>query len=156
MGTGGGAVTALLMAQHTPDRVQAVIADSFVSRQPPEALRAEVAGRRKRHAEAVAFWHAMHGLDWEVVIEADNDQMLRLAQRDGRFFQRSLTDVRCPVPLTGSLQDRLLCDGPAQILETASQVAESQLYLVNGGDHPLMWSRPERFRRAVDTFLAGL
>ena len=57
---------------------------------------------------------------------------------------------------TGSLQDSTLHDGSAQIVEMALQIPESQLVLVNGGDHPLMWSRPERFRRAVDAFLASL
>jgi pimeloyl-ACP methyl ester carboxylesterase len=38
----------------------------------------------------------------------------------------------------------------------ATQIPESQLVLVNGGDHPLMWSRPQRFRRAADSFLAGV
>jgi len=155
MGTSDGAVAALLMAQHAPDRVQAVIADSCVMRQPPEVLRAEVAGRRQRHPEAVAFWQQAHGDDWEQVIEADNDVMLRLAERDGRWFERSLSEIGCPVLLTGSLQDATLHDGAAQMLEMAKQIPESQLVLVNGGDHPLMWSRPEAFRRAADSFLRG-
>jgi pimeloyl-ACP methyl ester carboxylesterase len=69
MGTSGGAVTALLMAQHVPDRVRAVIADSCVIRQPPEVLRAEVAHRRQRQPEAVAFWQHAHGDDWEQSLE---------------------------------------------------------------------------------------
>jgi valacyclovir hydrolase len=156
MGTSGGAVAALLMAQHAPERVRAVIADSCVMRQPPEVLRAEVAGRRQWHPGAVAFWQQAHGDDWEQVVEADNDLLLRLAQRGGRWFERSLSGIRCPVLLTGSLQDSTLHNGAAQMLEMASQIPESQLHLVNGGDHPLMWSRPELFRRAVDAFLASL
>ena len=71
MGTSGSAVAALLMAQHAPHRVRAVIADSCVMRQPPEVLRAEVAGRRRRRPEAVAFWRHAHGDDWEQVVEAE-------------------------------------------------------------------------------------
>ncbi len=156
MGTSGGAVSALLMAQHAPDRVRAVIADSCVLRQPPDVLRAEVANRRRLHPDAVAFWQAMHGADWEVVIEADNDLLLRLAARDGRWFDRDLAEIRSPVLLTGSLQDALLFEGGAQMLEMAQQIPESQVLLVNGGDHPLMWTRPARFRRAADAFLATL
>ena len=113
MGTSGGAVAALLMAQHAPDRVRAVIADSCVVRQPPEVLRAEVAGRRQRHPGAVAFWHQAHGDDWEQVVEADSDLLLRLAQRDGRWFERGLSGIFCPVFLIGSLQDAMLQDGAA-------------------------------------------
>ncbi|MGD1994530.1 MAG: alpha/beta hydrolase [Anaerolineae bacterium] len=153
IGTSGGGVAALLMAQLVPDRVRAVVADSCVMRQPPEVLRAEVANRRQRQPGAVEFWQAMHGEDWERVVEADSDLLLRLAQRDGRFFERSLSDIRCPVLLSGSLRDSMLFNGAAQMVEMASQIPEAQLYLVNGGDHPLMWTRPELFRRAVDVFL---
>lgn len=156
VGTSGGAVIALLMAQHAPQRIRAVIADSCVARQPPETLQAAVAGRRHRHPDTVAFWQAMHGQDWEQVIEADNELMLQLAQRDGRFFQQSLSQVHCPVLITGSLQDSMLFDSAAQMVQMAEQIPESQLVLINGGDHPLIWSRPRRFQRIADGFLGCL
>jgi valacyclovir hydrolase len=156
MGTSGGAVAALLMAQHAPDRVRAVIADSCVVGEPSEVLRAEVAGRRQRHPEAVAFWRYAHGDDWEQVVAADSDLLLRLAQRDGRWFARSLTEIGCLVLLTGSLQDRTLWNGTAQMVEMTRQIPESQLVLINGGDHPLMWSRSQHFRRIADSFLVWL
>ncbi len=156
MGASGGAVAALLMAQHAPDRVHAVIADSCVICQPPEVLRAEVADRRRRRPEAVAFWQHAHGDGWEQVVEADSDLLLRLAERGGRWFQRDLSEIGCPVLLTGSLQDATLHDGAAQMVAMAEQVLESQLVLVNGGGHPLMWTRPAIFRRAVDGFLRAL
>ena len=156
MGTSGGGVAALLMAQHRPDRVRAVIADSCVKRQPPAVLRQAVVDRGRRHPDAVAFWRHAHGDDWEQVIEADSDLLLRLAERDGRWFEKDLAEIRCPVLLTGSLQDRMLHDGPRQMVAMAEEIPESQLTLVNGGDHPLMWSRAERFRRIADAFLAAL
>lgn len=156
MGTSGGAVTALLMAEDAPDRVRTVIADSCVARQPPEVLRAEVAARRERHPDAVAFWQQAHGDDWEQVIEADSDLLLRLAERDGQWFERSLSEVECPVLFTGSFQDSTLHKGAAQMVEMAMQIPESRLMLVNGGEHPLMWTRPEVFRRAAESFLRGL
>jgi pimeloyl-ACP methyl ester carboxylesterase len=94
-----------------------------------------------------------HGDDWEQVIAADNDLMLRLAERDGRWFERSLSEIRCPVLLTGSLQDSMLHDGANQMVEMATQIPESQLVLVNGGEHPLIWSRPHLFRQVADRFL---
>lgn len=156
MGTSGGAVAALLMAQHAPDRVQAVIADSCVKRQPPEVLRTAVDDRRQRHPGAEVFWRQAHGDDWEQVVEADSALLLRLAQRDGHWFERSLSEICCPVLITGSLQDGLLHNGAAQMVEMVAEIPQGQLYLINGGDHPLMWSRPEGFRRAADAFLMGL
>ena len=146
----------VVMAQQALHRVRAVVADSCVTRQPPEVLRAEVASHGQRYPEAVAFWRLAHGEDWEQVVEADSDLMLRVAKRGGRWFDRSLSEIGCPVLLTGSLQDAILHDGAAQMIEMAEQIPESQLVLVNGGDHPLMWSRSEDFRRAVDAFLTSL
>jgi pimeloyl-ACP methyl ester carboxylesterase len=156
VGTSGGAVAALVMAQHAPERVRGVVADSCVMRQPPEVLRAEVANRQQRHPEAVAFWRRAHGEDREQVIEADNDLMLRLVERDGRWFEHGLSGIRCPVLLTGSLQDALLHRGPVQMVEMARQMPQAQLDLVNGGRHPLMWSRSDLLRRAADVFLGAL
>jgi pimeloyl-ACP methyl ester carboxylesterase len=156
VGTSGGAVVALLMAQHAPGRVRAVLADSCVIRQPPEVLRAEVAVRRQRQPAAEAFWRRAHGDDWEQVVEADNEILLKLAEHDGQWFERSLSEIHCPVLLTGSLQDTKLFDGAAQMLEMASQIPESQLVLFNGGDHPLMWSRPDRFHQTAGGFLAWM
>jgi valacyclovir hydrolase len=156
MGTSGGAVAALLMAQHAPDRVRAVIADSVVMRQPPDVLRAEVGNRRRQSPDAAAFWRNAHGDDWANVVEADNDLLLRLAARDGVWFERPLSEIQCPVLLTGSLRDTALFKPGEQMVEMARQIEESQLYLANGGDHPLMWSRPDRFRQAAGSFLAAL
>jgi len=156
MGTSGGGVIALMMAQDAPDRVRAVVADSCVVRQPPDVLRAEVSSRRERHPEAVAFWQHAHGDDWDRVIEADSELLLRLAERDGRWFEEGLSGIDCPVLLTGSLQDSMLHDGPAQMAEMAREIPESELVLINGGDHPVMWSRPDQFRRIAHSFLAAL
>lgn len=156
MGTSGGAVVALLAAQHAPDRVRAVIADSVVPRQPPEVLRAEVEGRRQRHPEAVAFWQHAHGEDWEQVVEADSDLMVRLAERGGGWFDGGLSGIECPVLITGSLRDGTLHDGAEQMVEMARQISESQLVLFNAGDHPLMWTRPDAFRRVALGFLDSL
>jgi pimeloyl-ACP methyl ester carboxylesterase len=125
-------------------------------RQPPAVLRYQVAGRRQLNHEAVTFWQHAHGDDWEQVIEADNDLLLGLAQRDGQWFERSLSEIGCPVLLTGSMQDETLFNGATQTVEMAEQIPESQLVLINGGEHPLMWSRPRGFRRAADSSLAGL
>ncbi|MFW6437658.1 MAG: alpha/beta fold hydrolase, partial [Armatimonadota bacterium] len=77
VGSSGGAVVALMVAQRTSERLTAVIADSCARRSQPELLRAAVAARRARSRDAVAFWRHAHGADWEQVVEADNDLLLR-------------------------------------------------------------------------------
>ncbi|MFO7769194.1 MAG: alpha/beta hydrolase [bacterium] len=156
MGSSGGAVIALRLALESPDRVRGVIADSCVMRQPPEVLRREVARRRERSPETTAFWRHAHGQDWEEVVEADSALLLRLAEHGGGWFEAELSEIGCPVLLTGGLRDTVLHEAPAQMLEMAGQIPRSELILLGQGDHPVMWTRPGRFRDAADSFLAYL
>lgn len=152
VGTSGGAVVALWTAILYPDTVQAVIADSFVERQPPERLRAEVQNRRQRLPGQVDFWRAAHGDDWDAVVEADNRLLLRLADQDGRWFDSRLDTIACPVLLTASLGDDLIPDAGAQLLELGRRLPAGRVYFHHSGGHPLMWSQPDTFRRLADWF----
>jgi pimeloyl-ACP methyl ester carboxylesterase len=156
VGTSGGAVVALHTAIQMPARVRAVVADSCVARQPPEMLEAEVAKRAQAGRELAGFWAYAHGEDWQAVIDADNALMQRHAARDGRWFGEELSEVRCPVLFSGSMQDATLHEGAAQMLEMARVIPESEVSLVNGGDHPLMWTRPQAFRGLATSFLDRL
>lgn len=155
VGTSGGAMIALLMAALYPERVRAVVADSCAERLDPEGLRAEMARRRKREPAAVAFWRQAQGEDWESVIEADSDLLLRLADRGGDWLQGRLSRVRCPVLFTASLRDPLVPGAAADCPRMARQLPDAEVFLVNDGWHPLMWSKPDAFRRAADGFLSA-
>ncbi len=156
MGTSGGGVVALLLAILFPARVEAVIADSCVEKFSPDWIEWVISARNQRTPEQVAFWQQAHGEDWLPVVEADSDLFRRLAERGGDFFEGRLSNIRCPVLFTASLQDQALQNVGAQLWRMSAQIPDSQLYLVNGGDHPLMWSRPELFRPVCDLFLASL
>jgi pimeloyl-ACP methyl ester carboxylesterase len=67
-----------------------------------------------------------------------------------------LSNIVCPVLFTASLQDQALQSVGDQLGRMSAQIPGSQLFMVNGGDHPLMWSRPELFRSVCDLFLASL
>jgi len=156
MGTSGGGVVALLLAILFPARVEAVIADSCVEKFSPDWIEWVILARNQRTPEQVAFWQQAHGEDWLPVVEADSDLFRRLAERGGDFFEGRLSNIRCPILFTASLQDQALQNVGAQLWRMSAQIPDSQLYLVNGGDHPLMWSRPELFRPVCDLFLASL
>jgi pimeloyl-ACP methyl ester carboxylesterase len=146
-------MVALLMAAIYPERVRAVVADSFAERLDPNRLRAEVAERRKREPGAVAFWRHAQGDDWEQVVEADSELLLRLANRGGDWLRGRLPQVRCPVLFTASLRDQLVPNAAADCARMAARLPGSEVFLVNAGWHPLMWSQPTAFRRVVDGFL---
>jgi pimeloyl-ACP methyl ester carboxylesterase len=69
------------------------------------------------------------------------------------YFQDRLAQIGCPVLLTASLTDALLPAVAPQLCTMARQIPQSCLFLVNGGDHPLMWSRAHEFRAVADAFL---
>jgi valacyclovir hydrolase len=153
MGTSGGAVVALLLAAISPERVQAVVADSFIGHWQPPALRALVAGRPLADAHAAHFWQYGHGEDWRQVVEADSALLERLAERGGDVLGGALARIGCPTLFTGSLRDDLLPNVAEETCSMARQVAGSHVYFADSGNHPLMWSRPQAFRRAAGCFL---
>ena len=157
MGTSGGAIVALLLAILRPERVQAVIADSCLERYPAALLRMVVAERKQRNEKQIAFWQFAHGDDWQQVVEADSNLLLKAAEH-GTFdwAQGRLRNIQCPVLLTASMGDRSLPDVGVKICRMAEQIPESRVFLVNGGDHPLMWSRQKDFFHVSEYFLKDL
>jgi valacyclovir hydrolase len=158
-GCSGGTLASLWAAIRHPQRIRAVIADSEMLHCPPGHMAAETSNRAQRTPGQVAFWSAAQGPDWEAVVDADSDLFLRLeAASPGGidFFHGRLAEIRCPVLFTVSLTDSLLYQPGNQALEAARSVAESWLFAVNGGDHPLMWSRPAAYQAAVKGFLLSL
>ncbi len=156
VGTSGGGLVALWLAILHPERVAAVVADSCVERFPPGWLQQVVKTRNQRTPDQVAFWRAAHGDDWQQVVEADSDLFLRLAERGGDIFQGRLREIACPVLLTASQGDQVLPDAGGQTRHMLAQIPGSQAYLTREGEHPLMWSRPDDFRRVADGFLEGI
>jgi valacyclovir hydrolase len=157
IGTSGGAIVALLLALHHPERVRGVIADSTVERLTRASIKVAVNGRAERTPEQIAFWSTAHGDDWEAVVEADTDMLLRFAKKTrGYWAQGRLGEIICPVLLTASLEDPLLPNIGKQIMSMSKQIPNSRAFLTGGGDHPLMWSRPEDFRKVADYFFARL
>ncbi len=154
MGTSGGAVVALLMAILFPDKVRAVVADSCIEHYPAALFRMAVAERRKRSKNEIAFWRLAHGDDWEQVIDADSALLLKLSQRGTvDWAQGRLKDIRCPVLLTASLRDRSLPDVGLKLCHISEQILNSRVFLVNAGDHPLMWSCRADFLHVSEYFL---
>jgi pimeloyl-ACP methyl ester carboxylesterase len=157
-GASGGAIVALLMAIHHPNYVRAVIADSLVERFTPEMLQANVIeDRAQRTPGQVQFWTFAHGEDWEQVIEADTDVIRRLVEDDGgAWLEGRLGQIRCPVLLTASLGDTMLPGVAHQVTGMAQQIETCYAFFTNSGDHPMMWTQPQAFRCAADSFLKNL
>jgi pimeloyl-ACP methyl ester carboxylesterase len=153
MGTSGGAVVALLAAIHHPQRVRAVVADSTSEFIPADLLSAMLADRDQHTSGQVSFWETAHGEDWQAVVDADTRLFRAMRGTGVDWFSGRLGEIRCPVLFTASLSDSLLPHIGVQVANMTAQVPGAQAFLYNGGDHPLMWSAPEPFRAAADSFL---
>lgn len=156
IGTSGGAIAALWAAVQKPAAVRAVVFDSGQLSLPANAAAALPASRNLDDPLAAEFWRSANGADWRAVVQADTAMLVRLVQRGGNFFDSRVNNVTCPVLITASLSDDSISDAGQQAVELALRLPNSQVYLHRQGGHPLMWSQPKAFHRAVDTFLAGL
>ncbi|MBI9043637.1 MAG: alpha/beta hydrolase [Anaerolineaceae bacterium] len=157
MGTSGGASIALLAAIHFPERIKAVIADSgmeFLSKETTEIEIIE--DRKQRTGDQIGFWKFAQGTDWEQVVNADSDMLVRFAEQGGDCFAGQLKNITCPVLLTGSKADQSIPDILEQFSSMAAQIPGCRLYVHHQGSHPLMWSSPDDFRAVSDYFLRSL
>ena len=154
LGTSGGAVVALHAAARHPNIFQGVIADSFTPVFTWEMLHENVIEERSIRSEGqVAFWRMAHGEDWERVIDADTDMLKRLTESGGRWLGDALARIVCPILFTASLEDRMLRQPASYTLQMLKEAHDGRAFLCQHGGHPLMWSNPGEFRRAVSGFL---
>ncbi|MHC4712766.1 MAG: alpha/beta fold hydrolase [Planctomycetota bacterium] len=153
VGTSGGAITALLTAIHYPAKVRAVVADSLCGHWTPEDIEKLIAGRRNLTLGNIAFWQRAHGDDWHDVVEADTAMIAGWRETGIDFFEGRLAEINCPVLFTASLADELVPRVEEEHRHMAGKIPDAQLVLFDDGEHPVMWSRAEDFRRAADSFL---
>jgi pimeloyl-ACP methyl ester carboxylesterase len=157
MGTSGGAIVALDMAIEAPDTVRSVVADSFPGTSLSLSGAESIALQRgaAKSGPARGFWAAMQGEDWESVVDADTQMLLRFARTGGTFFGNRLPGVQCPVLLTASLEDEIIHDVREVLRTMARQIPSAETELFESGGHPAMLSNAERFRARAMRFLGG-
>jgi len=183
VGSGGGGITALLLALERPDLVAGVVADSCPAELRATDVSAQIAVRREllrrrrddpaairhparsgdslggyvRRQSLAWFWRRAHGPDWPAVIETDMDLLEQvLGDADHDPFSGRLDQIRCPVLLSGSLEDDVIADLGPRLEEMALTIPDCRLFLWPEGAHPLMWTAPVPFRRAIEDFLGDL
>jgi len=155
-GTSGGGVIALKTALRNPEVVNAVLADSCIKKMPPGWVDRLLEERRAETPEQVGFWSFAHGEDWRSPVAGDSDLVRRFGEAGSDWFGDTLSAIQCPVLLTASLRDAALPGVGSQVAEMVQEIPRGEGHLFNQGDHPLMWTRPEAFRRVATTFLEGV
>ena len=156
LGTSGGAVVAIHAAARHPELIRGVIADSFTPEFTSEMLQRNVIEERSVRSEGqVRFWRFAHGEDWEQVIHADTEMLKQITIKGGNWLGDSLAKVNCPIFFTASLEDKMLRQPGAYTLQMLAQARDGRAFLSKNGGHPLIWSNPREFRRAVSGFLTS-
>lgn len=153
IGSSGGALVAINAALEAPELIEKVIADSFEGEFPlKEVTQSLAAGREasKHNEGARAFYRAMHGDDWERVVDCDTDAILRHEKQRGRFFHRELTELKADILLTGSRQDEFLAALSPDYFDRTygdmlGKIGHGKMHLFDTGGHPAMLSNQAQF-----------
>nr|WP_122012439.1 alpha/beta hydrolase [Maliibacterium massiliense] len=162
IGSSGGALVAMNVALERPDLVGKVIADSFEGAAALEAFTQNIIRDRdasKRDADARFFYEAMHGPDWEQVVDNDTQAIYRHSRTNGRFFHKPLASLACDILLTGSRQDPFIAQLEPDYFsrvygDMLAQIGHGRMHLFAQGDHPALLSNMDAFVSLSRSFLS--
>ena len=159
VGTSGGALAAINAALEYPHLVRAVVADSFAGIAADPDITGQIqAGRAaaKQIDGFRAYQQSIHGDDWERVLDADTDAVVRHASEIGRYFHQPLSALQVRMLLTGSAEDEMFPKDHHERLfqNICRQTALAQAHVFAHGGHPAMLSNAREFAALLDRFLA--
>ncbi|MDO4493799.1 MAG: alpha/beta fold hydrolase [Clostridia bacterium] len=159
IGCSGGALAALNLALEVPELVNAVVADSFEGLVADPALTDRIAAGRafaKQNEGFCAFLQQLHGEDWESVLDADTDAVVRHAREVGAFCHKDIRALTVPLLLTGSAEDEMFPAGHyAQLFGEISGAAPlAEAHIFPHGGHPAMLSNAAEFLALSGAFFA--
>ena len=92
--------------------------------------------------------------DWLAGLMADQDRKLMVsAWRETMAFdsRRRLAEIRCPTLVVAASNDQAVPIHHAKMLHEG--IPGSQLVIIDGADHALIWTHSDELVRAVDEFL---
>jgi 3-oxoadipate enol-lactonase len=94
--------------------------------------------------------------DWVVGLIAGQDRaLMSSAWRETMAFdsRRRLAEIKCPTLIVAGSKDDAVPIHHAQMLHDG--IAGSQLTVIDGADHALIWARPDELLRVTEGFLAA-
>jgi len=152
IGTSGGALVAINLGLEHPNKVNCIIADSFEGEYPLESYIKGIEAERQKDKKkllAKLFWLYNHGLDWKKIVDMDTAVNIEFAQTAQSFFHQSISELKVPTLLTGSMEDEYCnhLDKTYDALKAKNQ--ELEIHLFEKGKHPAMLSNKEAFFERV-------
>ena len=158
IGCSGGTLTAINVALENPERIDAVVADSFEGLNANASITDQIRiGRSyaKQNEGFCSMLKMMHGDDWEKVLDADTEAVVSHAKTVGEFFHRPISELQSKLLLTGSAEDEMFPKGHYERLfhNICSQTTFAESYIFEHGGHPAMMSNMEAFVSMCKEFL---
>jgi len=162
IGSSGGALVAINVALERPDLVNKVIADSFEGEAPLQEFIQSVVEERetsKQDKNAREFYYAMHGEDWESVVDNDTTIVCEHSKSIGKFFHKPINNLQAEIFLTGSREDEIIkLIDPDYYLQTYSELIDKmgkgEMHIFEKGGHPALLSNKDDFIKLAKAFLA--
>lgn len=154
LGVSGGAIIAIATAINYPEKVKALVADSFSLHFTEKMYKDNVLNDRSIISDQQRLiWSSMHGADWQNVVNADTEMIKKVVEQGGDCIHGQPETIKCPVLLTYSEEDNFLPNVQEIATELGGKIHNSEIKILPNGDHPLIWSNPKEFFPLVDDFL---
>ena len=157
IGCSGGALAAINVALEKPELVKCVVADSFEGLEANSEITEQIRmGRNfaKQNAEFCSMLTAIHGEDWESVVDADTETVVAHAQTIGSFFHKPIEELKVKLILTGSDEDEMFPKGHYEKLfaDICGRTCMAKAHIFKHGGHPAMMSNTEGFISLFNEF----
>ena len=157
IGTSGGAWVAMNAAMMMKGRVSSLIADSFDGRTLNSSFSSNLIKEREsamKDEDARGFYEWCLGSDWENIVQKDTEALLACADSWTSLFVSPLSELDCPVLLTGSAED-LMCrsDMEEEYEEMKKMMGNASIHMFRHGSHPAVLSNAEDFAEIAKDFI---
>ena len=159
IGCSGGALVAINVALEKPELVECVVADSFEGLKADSKITEQIRiGRSyaKQNEGFRSMLTAMHGEDWESVIDADTEAVVTHAKTIGSFFHKPMEELKVNTLIIGSAEDEMFSQGHYEMLfeNICGRTCMAKSHIFENGGHPAMMSNMEEFFLLCEKFFA--
>ncbi|PLX05603.1 MAG: alpha/beta hydrolase [Marinilabiliales bacterium] len=156
IGTSGGALVGINLALENPEKVKTLMADSFEGESPLASYVSTIKEDRenaKQDSNVQAFWRSCHGEDWRSVVDNDTKVNIEFAETYTSFFHKSISELKVPTLITGSMEDEFCSHLDKIYEELRSKNPELKVYIFEKGNHPAMLSNRDEFFELTRKFI---
>lgn len=164
IGSSGGALVAINAALERPEFVSKIVADSFEGERALNDFTKNIVSDRERSKQdegARVFYQAMHGDDWETVVDNDTVAIAEHAKTIGHFFHKPISQLQADILMTGSLEDEFakLVDKDFYRNEYSrmrKEIRHGEVLLFPHGGHPAMLTNQKEFVKKTLEFFSKI